>query len=129
MALSQKDIEKYRQLLEEKRAQIEKQVVGLRKKIKKSLDEDRVFERNSGDPDSDFITESSEIEKDEMLVHQLESAVEQIDDAVEAINEGYFGICQKCGCAIDKGRLNTIPWAKYCYKCQVELEDVEKGVA
>jgi|GEM_PF-879178 RNA polymerase-binding transcription factor DksA len=129
MALSQKDIEKYRQLLEEKRAQIEKQVVGLRKKIKKSLDEDRVFERNSGDPDSDFITESSEIEKDEMLVHQLESAVEQIDDAVEAINEGYFGICQKCGCSIDKGRLNTIPWAKYCYKCQVELEDVEKGVA
>ena len=129
MALSQKDIEKYRQLLEEKRAQIEKQVVGLRKKIKKSLDEDRVFERNSGDPDSDFITESSEIEKDEMLVHQLESAVEQIDDAIEAINEGYFGICQKCGCSIDKGRLNTIPWAKYCYKCQVELEEVEKGAA
>jgi len=129
MALSQKDIEKYRQLLEEKRAQIEKQVVGLRKKIKKSLDEDRVFERNSGDPDSDFITESSEIEKDEMLVHQLESSVEQISDAIEAINEGYFGICQKCGCSIDKGRLNTIPWAKYCYKCQVELEDVEKGAA
>jgi len=129
MALSQKDIEKYRQLLEEKRAQIEKQVVGLRKKIKKSLDEDRVFERNSGDPDSDFITESSEIEKDEMLVHQLESAVEQIDDAIEAISEGYFGICQKCGCSIDKGRLNTIPWAKYCYKCQVELEEVEKGAA
>jgi RNA polymerase-binding transcription factor DksA len=129
MALSQKDIEKYRQLLEDKRAQIEKQVVGLRKKIKKSLDEDRVFERNSGDPDSDFITESSEIEKDEMLVHQLEAAVEQIDDAIEAINEGYYGICQKCGNSIDKGRLNTIPWAKYCYKCQVELEDVEKGVA
>ncbi len=129
MAFSQKDIEKYRQLLEEKRAQIEKQAVGLRKKIKKSLDEDRVFERNSGDPDSDFITESSEIEKDEMLVHQLESAVEQIDDAIEAINEGYYGICQKCGCSIDRGRLNTIPWAKYCYKCQVELEEVEKGAA
>jgi len=129
MVLREKDIEKYRQALEEKHAQIEKQVTGLRKKIKKSLDEDRIFERNSGDPDSDFITESSEIEKDEMLVHQLESSLEQIEDALEAINEGYFGICQKCGCSIDKGRLNTIPWAKYCYKCQVELENVEKGAA
>jgi RNA polymerase-binding transcription factor DksA len=129
MALREQDIQKYRLVLEEKHAQIEKQVIGLRKKIKKSLDEDRVFERNSGDPDSDFITESSEIEKDEMLVYQLQSVLEQIDDATEAINEGYYGICQKCGCSIDKGRLNTIPWAKYCYTCQVELEDVEKGVA
>ena len=129
MALREKDIEEFRQRLEEERAKILKQVTGLKKKIKKSLDEDRVFERNSGDPDSDFITESSEIEKDEMLVHQLETAIRQIDDALEAIAEGYYGICQKCGASIDRARLNTIPWAKYCYKCQVELEQVEKGVA
>ena len=129
MALREQDIQKYRQVLEEKHAQIEKQVTGLHKKIKKSLDEDRVFERNSGDPDSDFITESSEIEKDEMLVHQLETVLDQIRAAIEAIDEGYYGICQKCGASIDKGRLNTIPWAKFCYACQVELEDVDKGVA
>jgi len=129
MALREKDIEYFRQVLEEQRAKIEKQVTGLRKKIKKSLDEDRVFERNSGDPDSDFITESSEIEKDEMLVRQLESALQQIDDALEAIGEGYYGICQKCGASIDRARLKTIPWAKFCYKCQVEMEEVEKGVA
>ncbi|OGK11182.1 MAG: hypothetical protein A2Y63_00330 [Candidatus Riflebacteria bacterium RBG_13_59_9] len=129
MALKEKDVERYRQMLDDKRVQIEKQAVGLRKKIKKSLDEDRIFERTSGDPDSDFITESSEIEKDEMLVHQLESVLEQIDHAIEMVNDGFFGICQKCGCSIDKGRLNTIPWVRYCYKCQVELDDVEKGVA
>jgi RNA polymerase-binding transcription factor DksA len=129
MALREQDIQKYRQVLEEKHAQIEKQVIGLRKKIKKSLDEDSFIERNSGDPDSDFITESSEIEKDEMLVHQLETVLEQINDAIEAIDEGYYGICQKCGASIDKARLNTIPWAKFCYKCQVELEEVDKGAA
>ncbi len=129
MALREQDIQKYRLVLEEKHAQIEKQAMGLRKKIKKSLDEDRVFERNSGDPDSDFIAESSEIEKDEMLVHQLETVLDQIRDAIEAIDEGYYGICQKCGASIDKGRLSTIPWAKFCYSCQVELEDVDKGAA
>jgi RNA polymerase-binding transcription factor DksA len=129
MALKEQDIQKYRQVLEEKHAQIDKQVIGLRKKIKKSLDEDSFIERNSGDPDSDFITESSEIEKDEMLVHQLETVLEQIHDAIEALDEGYYGICQKCGVSIDKARLNTIPWAKFCYKCQVELEEVDRGAA
>jgi len=129
MALREKDIALFRQKLEAERAKIEKQVTGLRKKIKKSLDEDRVFERNSGDPDSDFITESSEIQKDEMLVYQLESALQQIDDALEGIDEGYYGICQKCGASIDRARLNTIPWAKFCYPCQVKLEEVEKGAA
>ncbi len=129
MAIREKEIEKYRQKLEKEHAQIDKQVIGLRKKIKKSLDEDRVFERNSGDPNSDFITESSEIEKDELLVAQLESMLTLIREALDAIGGGYYGICQRCGASIDRARLDTIPWAKYCYKCQSELEEVERGVA
>ncbi len=129
MAVREKDVEKYRQKLEKELTQIEKQVAGLKKKIKKSLDEDRVFERNSGDPNSDFITESSEIEKDELLVAQLESMLAQIQEALDAIDGGYYGICQRCGTSIDRARLDIIPWAKYCYKCQTELEEVEKGAA
>lgn len=129
MTIREKDIEKYRSRLEQELAQVEKQVIGLKKKIKKSLDEDRVFERNSGDPNSDFIAESSEIEKDELLVAQLESMLAQIQEAIDAIDAGYYGICQRCGGSIDPARLQTIPWAKYCYKCQVELEEVERGVA
>jgi len=129
MTIREKDIEKYRKRLEQEFAQIQKQVNGLKKKIKKSLDEDRVFERNSGDPNSDFIAESSEIEKDELLVAQLEAILQQIDEALGAIEEGYYGICQRCGASIDPARMDTIPWAKYCYKCQLEMEEVEKGVA
>lgn len=116
------DASKFKDLLVEKQAAIEKQIIGLRKKIKKSLDEGRVFERNSGDPDSDFVTESSEIERDEMMILQLEKNLRDIDDALQAVDGGYYGECQMCGKSIDLQRLKVIPWAKYCYSCQSSLE-------
>ena len=75
MAIKEADLPRYQALLEEKNEEISKQLTGLRKKIKKSLDEDRVYERNSGDPDSDFITESSEHVKDELMIRQLEKTL------------------------------------------------------
>jgi len=117
------DYSKFKELLLGKQTAIEKQIIGLRKKIKKSLDEGRVFERNSGDPDSDFVTESSEIERDEMMIMQLEKNLREIDDALQAIDEKFYGECQMCGKSIDKARLRIVPWAKYCYKCQSSLEE------
>lgn len=114
--------EKYNEMLIEKRTAIEKQIIGLRKKIKKSMDEGRVYERNSGDPDSDFVTESSELERDEMMIMQLDKNLREIDEALVAIGEGYYGECRMCGKKIAHARLSVIPWAKYCYTCQESLE-------
>ena len=115
-------MDKFKAMLVEKQAAIEKQIVGLRKKIKKSLDEGRVYERNSGDPDSDFVTESSEIERDEMMILQLEKNLNDIGDALQAISGEYYGECQMCGKAIDPARLKVLPWAKFCYTCQNSIE-------
>jgi DnaK suppressor protein len=125
MAIKEADLPKYQELLEEKREEISKQLTGLRKKIRKSLDEDRVYERNTGDPDSDFITESSELAKDELMIRSLEKTLRDIDDALVAIEEGYYGICQKSGRSIEPARLKAIPWAKYCIDVQEEIDAYE----
>ncbi len=117
------DFGKFKDLLFEKKVTVEKQIIGLRKKIKKSLDEGRVYERNSGDPDSDFVTESSEIERDEMMIIQLEKNLREIDEALEAIRDEIYGECQMCGKSIDLARLRVVPWAKYCYTCQSKSEE------
>jgi DnaK suppressor protein len=122
MAIKQADLPKYQALLEEKKDEISKQLAGLRKKIKKSLDEDRVYERNTGDPDSDFITESSELAKDELMIRNLEKTLRDIDDALIAIDEGYYGICQKTGKTIEGERLKAIPWAKYSIEVQEDID-------
>jgi RNA polymerase-binding transcription factor DksA len=126
MAIKESDLPRYQTLLEQKKDEIGKQLAGLRKKIKKSLDEDQVYERNSGDPDSDFITESSELVKDELMIRNLEKTLRDIDDALVAIEEGYYGICQKTGKSIEPTRLKAIPWAKYCIEVQEEIDAYEE---
>jgi RNA polymerase-binding transcription factor DksA len=122
MAIKESDLPKFQALLLEKRDEIAKQLAGLRKKIQKSLDEDRVYERNSGDPDSDFITESSELAKDEWMIRSLDKTLRDIEDALIAIEEGYYGICQKNGTSIEIERLRAIPWAKYSIEVQEEID-------
>ena len=128
MAIKQSDLPKYQALLEEKKEEISKQLSGLRKKMRNSLDEDRVYERNTGDPDSDFITESSELAKDELMVRNLEKMLRDIEDSLIAIEEGYYGICQKTGKTIDPERLNAIPWAKYTIEVQEDIDTYESLV-
>ena len=125
MTIKEADLPKYQELLEVKREEVSKQLTGLRKKIKKSLDEDRVYERNSGDPDSDFITESSELAKDELMIRNLEKTLRDIEDSLVAIEGGYYGICQKSGKSIEPARLKAIPWAKYCIEVQEEIDAYE----
>ena len=126
MAIKEADLPKYQALLEEKREEIAKQLEGLRKKVRKSLEEDRLYEHSAGDPDSDYITESSEMAKDEQMIRNLEKTLNDIEDALVAIEEGYYGICQKTGKPIEPARLKAIPWAKYSIEVQEEMDRYER---
>jgi DnaK suppressor protein len=46
----------------------------------------------------------------------------RIEYALERMREGQFGICEGCGCPIPMARLNALPYATYCIKCQRESE-------
>lgn len=127
MAIKEADLPKYQKLLEDKKAELTKQLTGLQKKIKKSLDENKGYDRSSGDPDSDYINESSELVKDELMIRNLEKTLRDIEDALNAIEEGYYGICQKTGKSIQPARLQAIPWARYCIDVQEDIDAYERG--
>jgi DnaK suppressor protein len=46
----------------------------------------------------------------------------RIEIALERIREGHYGICEGCGCTIPIARLNALPYATLCIKCQRESE-------
>jgi DnaK suppressor protein len=48
-----------------------------------------------------------------------------ITEALERIAGGTFGDCVNCGQELQVKRLEAIPWARYCIKCQ-ELQ--EQGI-
>src|SRR5208283_2344997 len=46
----------------------------------------------------------------------------RIEYALERMRTGHFGICESCGTTIPMARLNALPYATSCIKCQREAE-------
>ncbi|MDD3088380.1 MAG: TraR/DksA family transcriptional regulator [Candidatus Omnitrophica bacterium] len=45
-----------------------------------------------------------------------------LEEALKRIDEGSYGCCDLCGCAIPRQRLKALPQARYCIKCQEKEE-------
>ena len=45
-------------------------------------------------------------------------SLRSLTQALERIVRGTFGECAECGNDIEPKRLEAIPWARYCLKCQ-----------
>ena len=44
--------------------------------------------------------------------------LELIDEALRRIEAGEYGECVNCGEPVSEKRLEAVPWARYCLKCQ-----------
>ena len=54
----------------------------------------------------------------------------RIENALERMRTGQYGVCEGCGINIPMARLNALPYATSCIKCQREAErDGMGGVA
>ena len=45
-----------------------------------------------------------------------------VDEAISRIEEELFGVCVACEGAMEKKRLEAVPWAKHCLSCQERQE-------
>lgn len=103
-------------------------------KIAASLDR---FERNaressqrdsSGDlsayatHSADIGTDAMEREKDMMLASRESRTVLLIREALRKIDDGSYGDCEECSKPVGAKRLELIPYAQLCTRCQVKAE-------
>ena len=51
----------------------------------------------------------------------------RIEYALERMRNGQFGTCEGCGTGIPMARLNALPYATFCIKCQREAERQGSG--
>ncbi|WBW95344.1 TraR/DksA C4-type zinc finger protein [Oceanirhabdus sp. W0125-5] len=51
----------------------------------------------------------------------------KIDNSLKKIEDGTYGICPMCSKTINKERLEFMPYAEYCIKCQNDLTSVYKN--
>jgi RNA polymerase-binding transcription factor DksA len=56
------------------------------------------------------------------LMNGARAVLAEIDGALFRLAIGSFGLCQRCGCAIPEDRLEAIPMAALCLRCQYANE-------
>ena len=49
------------------------------------------------------------------------SLLREVEEALMRVKDGTYGVCQECEEPISQKRLQALPWAKFCVRCQEML--------
>jgi len=74
------------------------------------------------DHPADISAESDEREKMATLLSRETELLKELDTALERVRSGVYGKCEGCGADISPARLQALPFATFCVKCQTETE-------
>jgi len=110
------DIEQMRQKLETQRHEILHFLGRLE-------DETRSLEADSAQDSADRCVISLSKESLFERSSQRRTLLRLIDAALRRIAVGSFGVCFTCGDAIQRRRLEALPWTQFCLRCQAEIEE------
>jgi RNA polymerase-binding protein DksA len=121
--LTAEEIEQFRQMLLQKRAEILGDVSTLHHE---ALAKDR--RDAAGDLSSmpihmaDLGTDNYELEFTLGLIEGERAILKEIDEALMRIQRNTYGMCLATGKPIGKARLRAKPWARYCYEYTLAQE-------
>ena len=113
--MNRKQVEKFKKLLEAKRAELLARVQAARASEKEGSSEDAP---DLGDRALSTVTRDLSYR----LTVGERDILRRIDDALDRIEGETYGECLHCGKKVQQGRLNAVPWALHCIQCQ-ELQD------
>jgi DnaK suppressor protein len=71
---------------------------------------------------ADRANQQTEVAVNMGLVAHEAVTRKEIDDALERITAGTFAVCEKCHAGISARRLNALPYARYCLRCERRFE-------
>lgn len=116
------DLDRYREMLEKERQRMLHQI----RVIDAGQDQgqsDTLGELSDyDDHPADVATETFEREKDRALRNNARDTVERVTAALRKMEHGTYGLCDICGKEIPAGRLDAVPYATLCVKCQADVE-------
>ena len=78
-----------------------------------------------GEPSQDIADKAANSYTKEFLFSLSNSERQlllQVDDALSRIENGTYGVCASCEDALNLKRLQAVPWATLCLRCQEEEE-------
>jgi len=120
MALKKRDVEQFKNRLEELRRQINMMLGRVSENVK-SKEEVKGYSQHQADEGTDDFDQTISLEisgKEQVVLRQIERALEKIE-------EGSYGVCDVSGDEIPLRRLEAVPYATMTVQAQ---EKYEKGL-
>lgn len=121
--MADRDLKRFKDLLMERRKQVvaelnELEEVYLGKNRRDSAGDVSGYSTHPADQGSDEAMRDAAFGRGEASGQ----ALEEIDEALERLESGEYGSCETCGLEIPDARLEVLPDARLCLKCQEDLE-------
>ncbi len=114
--MDKKSLDQFRTLLEARRNAL-REALERTEKDGRAPEEDfasqDIADRAASSSHKEFLFAQSRAER--QMLNQVESALLHI-------REGSFGVCTTCGEDISPKRMEAVPWAVHCVKCQEKIE-------
>ena len=112
--------------LAELRTELEGEVEHLKEEIRDAEQEIVGLLRDGGDgagnDQADVGSTTLERDHEMSLANNARDMLNQIEFALTRIDDGTYGVCENCGNAIGKGRLQAFPRATLCVSCKEREE-------
>ena len=110
--MRENDIQYFQQMLEERKAQILKNISGSSKELVELHKSYEVMD------EGDFASVSTDNLINEEILMAQRRELQEIEEALTKIKNGTYGICEMCEEPIGMQRLKVKPYAKYCITCR-----------
>ena len=116
--MSKKEMEKFRRLLEDKKASLSSDLAKTRSAEEETTEESTqdIADKAVSSYTREFLYSLTDGERSTLL---------RIDEALGRIVDGTYGLCVNCSQPMIEKRLTAVPWTPYCIDCQ---ELAEKGM-
>lgn len=124
--MNEKQVERFKQILLEKRTEVMERIEKLREIALESNYRDS-YGGHSGYAFhmADQGTDAMEREKAFLFLSREEKFLKQINQALQRVEMKEYGICRVCGKDIDEKRLEIVPTTRICVPCK--LSESKKG--
>jgi DnaK suppressor protein len=113
--MDKKSLESYRKKLQEKRRELTQAYI-----------RDKNYGRESDDGGTQDLADKASTSYTKEFLYSLSnserSILQLVERALARIKEGEFGVCEECGEPIQKKRLDAVPWARLCLRCQEAMD-------
>jgi RNA polymerase-binding transcription factor DksA len=75
-----------------------------------------------GQHPADAASDAFEREKEFSILDRVQAELDDVERALQRLDDGSYGTCQACGCAIDDDRLAAVPATRFCLEHQSDAE-------